>query len=285
MNYIKQYHLLIEKADKRNYEIFGISYNDSKKIKKQKMNTANVYVEEHHIIPKCICQDESSENLILLLPEEHFVAHQLLMKIYKEFPELIFACIRMTHSTKYTIRNNKCYSWIRVKFAKNQSVNRKGKKHSEETKQKISEASKRMWQNLEYRQIMSERMMGENNPFYGKTHSPEFIQKVKEYNKLHFSGENNPMFGKTHTKEAREKISSKNEPPVTCPHCGKTGGSRIMKRWHFEKCLQNSNSDNNEQKRKTGKQKQLTCPHCRTTGGASGIKRYHFDHCKYYHNE
>lgn len=262
MNYLKHYHLLIEKADNR-------------------CILPNIYKEKHHILPLCLGGDNSSDNIISLFPEDHFVAHQLLSKIYYEHPGLIFACVRMTQSTKRMIRNNKLYSWIRLKNSELQRKARTGKKHSPETRKKISAASKRTWENPEYRKMMSERMSGENNPFYGKTHSPEFIQRVKEYNTLHFSGENNPMFGKTHTKEARERISPKNESPLTCPHCGQVGGSRIMKRWHFDKCLYNPYSDNNEHGRKTGKQKQLSCPHCGKIGGASAMKRYHFNNCKH----
>ena len=54
-----------------------------------------------------------------------------------------------------------------------------------------------------YRQKMSERVKGENNPMYGKTHSEEERQKRSR----NYSGEGNPMYGKTHSKEAREAMS------------------------------------------------------------------------------
>ena len=28
----------------------------------------------------------------------------------------------------------------------------------------------------------------------------------------------------------------KPQPQITCPHCGKTGGGSMMKRWHFDRC-------------------------------------------------
>ncbi len=42
-----------------------------------------VYYEKHHITPKCVGGDNSPENLVLLTAREHFLAHYLLLKIYK----------------------------------------------------------------------------------------------------------------------------------------------------------------------------------------------------------
>lgn len=98
------------------------------------------------------------------------------------------------------------------------SLLKKGIPRSEETKRRVSEALKG-------------KMAGERNPFYGKTHPPEIMQKIIEANKgktppnkgkkgllkhteewkqkrsEDMSGENNPMYGKTHSAEARKKIS------------------------------------------------------------------------------
>lgn len=39
------------------------------------------YVERHHIIPRCMGGTDDLENLVDLTPEEHYVAHQLLVKM------------------------------------------------------------------------------------------------------------------------------------------------------------------------------------------------------------
>ena len=42
-----------------------------------------IYSEMHHILPKHSGGDNSKENLVRLLPEEHYIAHMLLWKAYK----------------------------------------------------------------------------------------------------------------------------------------------------------------------------------------------------------
>jgi group I intron endonuclease len=59
----------------------------------------------------------------------------------------------------------------------------------------------------EDRQAKSIAMTGENNHFYGKTHSEETKKLLSERNKNNYLGENNPFFGKTHSEETRLKIS------------------------------------------------------------------------------
>lgn len=61
----------------------------------------------HHIIPKCIGGTNDRNNIVALTPEEHYVAHQLLVKIHPTNDKLIFAAHRMGTS------NNKLYGWLR----------------------------------------------------------------------------------------------------------------------------------------------------------------------------
>ena len=53
--------------------------------------------------------------------------------------------------------------------------------------------------------MMSEKMQGENNPWYGKHPSEETRQKMRD-SRPDVSSENNPMYGKTHSEEARKKM-------------------------------------------------------------------------------
>ena len=57
------------------------------------------------------------------------------------------------------------------------------------------------------KKIKSRIFLGSNNPFYEKTHSESFKQKMRNTQK----GEGNNFYGKMHTKEVREKISKSNK--------------------------------------------------------------------------
>ena len=71
------------------------------------------YVERHHIIPRCMGGSDDVENLVALTPEEHYLAHLLLMKIYPDIPGLIYAIHRMSYDGKRKLPNGKMYGWVR----------------------------------------------------------------------------------------------------------------------------------------------------------------------------
>jgi len=76
------------------------------------------YKEIHHIIPRCMGGSDEPENLVSLTPEEHYVAHQLLVKIYPNNLRLVRACDVMSKDTKVSKywRRNKMYGWLRRKL-------------------------------------------------------------------------------------------------------------------------------------------------------------------------
>jgi hypothetical protein len=86
-----------------------------------------------------------SSNLVELTPEEHFVAHQLLVKIYPGIRSLTFALIIMSGKGKgQELRNNKLFGWHRRKHATATSQMNKGSNngmyghvYSEEERQKL----------------------------------------------------------------------------------------------------------------------------------------------------
>jgi hypothetical protein len=90
MNYLRHYELLINRAKLRKLEVY----------------------ETHHIIPRCVGGTNDLENLVNLTPEEHYIAHQLLIKIYPGNPKLIYAAMMMTRGRS----SNKIYGWLRRRF-------------------------------------------------------------------------------------------------------------------------------------------------------------------------
>jgi hypothetical protein len=112
--------------------------------------------------------------------------------------------------------------------------------------------------------------MGSNNPFYGKTHTVETIEKMiisrsgkspsietRKKQSIVKMGPKNHNYGKPKSAEIKKKLSislmgrkfseetrkkmsdaQKGIPKakITCPHCSKLGGISPMKRWHFNNC-------------------------------------------------
>lgn len=140
MNYQKHYDSLINKAIVE------------KRKRYKKTDARYIYYERHHIIPRCLEGNNNTANLVLLTPEEHYLAHLLLIKIYPENHKLIFAAHRMC-SGKY--RNNKMYGWIRRKVAEALSKLHTGKKRSAESIEMTAAALR------------------------GRKHSPETIENMR----------------------------------------------------------------------------------------------------------
>jgi hypothetical protein len=106
MNYKKHYDLLIEKAKNRTYD---------------------GYVELHHIVPRCLGGSDDRTNLVPLTPEEHYVAHQLLVKIHPGNYALVKAAAMMVPSRP----SNRLYGWIRKQLAKAMSDAQTGENNSQ----------------------------------------------------------------------------------------------------------------------------------------------------------
>lgn len=105
------------------------SYHYKKLCERAKNRTLDCYTEKHHVIPCCMGGTDDSENLVELTPEEHYVAHQLLVKIYPDHKGLIWAALMMTgHSTSNNRNNNKSYGWLKRKWQRT-SKQRRGKKN------------------------------------------------------------------------------------------------------------------------------------------------------------
>lgn len=132
------------------------------------------YTETHHILPKSMGGTDDKTNLIVLSARLHFIAHYLLWKSYQN-QSMTAAFILMKASNKVQKRyyNSKLYE--------------KAKK--------------------EYSKIQSIRMSGENNTFYGKSHTKETREKISiAKQKLLESDWINPHIGMTRSDETKEKI-------------------------------------------------------------------------------
>lgn len=202
--------------------------------KRKNILLENCYFERHHIIPKCLGGDDSTDNLVNLTPEEHFLAHQLLVKIYPTHQGLKYALYLMTISPSGKRNNNKLYGWIKRDYSDNriQSSGFTGRKHKPETIEKMKAARAK--------QIISEETkLKISKTKTGSKMSPEAIASMNE------KRNNNPNWIQARknlclSDEARSKISAANNgrvfPEKTCPHCKKSGAGPNMTRYHFDNC-------------------------------------------------
>ena len=208
------------------------------------------YTEKHHIIPRCMGGTNHKSNLVRLTPEAHYVAHQLLVKIYPLNEKLVFAANRMASGNQ---RNNKLYGWIRRKLAIAISVNNKGnpspnkgKSMSAETKAKISAANigKPSWYKGVPRSAETKAKISAANK--GTIRSAEYLANLRASKKdKPCSNETRAKLsaahkGKPKSAEHNAKNSAaqkgKAKPKIICPHCNKEGAGSGMSRFHFDKC-------------------------------------------------
>jgi signal recognition particle GTPase len=123
----------------------------------------------------------------------------------------------------------------------------KGKKHTEETKQAMSEKKLGIKKSKETKEKMSKAQLG-NKKRLGQKHTEETKQLMSEkaigrkhpqeiLDKISKSrtGLKNK---KSRSNESRQKMSeaTKSIPIIFCPHCIKSGKPHVMKRWHFDNC-------------------------------------------------
>jgi hypothetical protein len=188
-------------------------------ISRSKSRTIEGYTEKHHIVPKCMGGQDTDDNIVNLTPEEHYVAHQLLVKMYPCNYQLVGAAMMMTRHTTKRRMNNKLFGWLRVRASKLTL----GIPKSEETKMKM-----RKPKSDAHREKISKVQLenGGNGP---KKHTDETKAKISKSGK-----------GQKRSIDTRIKLGlvhkGKKHPVKTCPHCGLTGGASPMTRFHFENC-------------------------------------------------
>ncbi len=153
---------------------------------KKKKYHANEYLERHHIIPRHAGGTDNKKNLIKLSLKDHMLAHKIRYEIYGNRYDL----------SAYSYMTGQSAKAKRAICAAN-GAKSKGRKLTEEHKQKISKATS-----------------GQNNPFYGKTHTTEVRKKLKENS-----------YGRRWSEESKEKLSKtlKTKPETTRPRRCKVG--------------------------------------------------------------
>lgn len=132
----------------------------SNKAHRHKLND-KTYYEIHHIIPDCLGGSNDISNKVLLTAREHYIAHLLLTRIYPHSVGL--------HSATFLLKGR-----LKCRYSS-----------------RLYEANK-----IKFVKLQSARMLGENNHFYGKSHSDNSKLKMKaSRSRINLLGENNSNFG------------------------------------------------------------------------------------------
>lgn len=127
------------------------------------------YSEKHHIIPRCLGGTDEVTNLVSLTPEEHYLCHLLLVKIYPKDIRLVRAAMFMTASNTTQKRNNKAYGWLKRQY----SDYMRGPNNPQKLNPRSGERHHTFNRTIEFnftekgRKVLSEKMMGTKNPISG----------------------------------------------------------------------------------------------------------------------
>lgn len=193
MNYQKHYDQLIK----------------SRKLLNRKKKQG-IYYENHHIIPVWLNGSNDKNNLVLLTGREHFIAHRLLAKIYKD-PSSLYALANMGWDNKNGRKlTSKQFEITRIAFAQANSLAKSGIILTEEHKRKIGEAGMGSVFSEESRLKKSKSLKGkifteEHKQNLRKPKSEEHKRKLSEAAKLR-----DPATRK-HSEETKKKIRESNK--------------------------------------------------------------------------
>jgi hypothetical protein len=192
MNYQRIYNEIVNSAKGRGLDKSLIHY----------------YTEKHHIIPKCVGGDNSSNNLVLLTGREHYLCHWLLWRINKDNKLLFYPFHMMTflNTTKsgnkrYELKlSSKQYDKIRSQLSeikKTEVPGFLGKKHSDESNLKNSLAHKGS-NHINFGKHLSESTRNKiGNAHRGKVTLESTKEKLRAFN-----------LGKKYSLEARKHMSN-----------------------------------------------------------------------------
>lgn len=149
-----------------------------KKLERIILKRNGEYFEGHHIIPKSkggtgnSNRPKNNQNIVLLTSREHFLAHWLLWRIYRDRSSaLAFHKMMSVNGNQNRITSSRGYEEARDAYRLTNLGNQYGK-----GKTKIISDEQKKKQSL----IMKGKYLGENNPFFNKKHTEESKNKIRK---------------------------------------------------------------------------------------------------------
>ena len=209
--YTKIYYQIIDKASHRNRQ--------------------ECYYEKHHIIPKSLGGSDDEDNIVYLLPREHYVAHHLLTKMLegKNKHKMTFALHTFFHFNKHRRLNFTARQYeyhknefakackIRVSHTKSDIYRFKHRKTLEEFVGTISEFGDHS--GLTQQEVNFLRVASEDETVATRwiKNWGVWVDSLQDwsYNK---------------------RMKDRKQTPVICEHCNKRVSPGNYSRWHGKKC-------------------------------------------------
>ena len=157
----------------------------------------------HHIIPKHMGGTDNPSNLIELTVEEHAEEHRKLFEEHGSAYDFVaWKALSGQITSDEARRLATIATWT-------------GRKHTEETKEKIKEARAN--------QVMF-------------SHLEETKKKISDSLIGHSVSDDTRKLISEKTKGKSKSTKGQPKRKIDCPHCGKVGAIAMMYRWHFDNC-------------------------------------------------
>ena len=218
------------------------------------------YCEKHHIIPKSLGGSNKKENIVFLSAKDHFLCHKLL--------------------TKFTTGTSNQKMWNALwRMMNKQSHNQL--RDYEFTPEEYEEAR------INHSKIQSARMSKENNPFYGKKHSPETKKKMSEskkgktYEEIFGSEYAAVMKQQRKVETTGKKRSNATKEKIRKSKLGKPRDPELMKSIGQKLKGRKQSQDTLEKKKVAREAGKKTCEYCGKRTMLTNYKRWHGKSCKY----
>ncbi len=221
------------------------------------------YTETHHIQPRSLGGTDDINNLVELTAREHFICHWLLVKMTTgEDHYKMLNALRMMRAEKHgqqryeTAITSRVYESIKIEYSILQSERIRGEKNPMWNRTHTEEARKAISEKNTGKKLTEEQIAKQVAAQTGRKRKPfseEWITKMSESKK----GEKNPRYGVELSEETRRKI-----------------GDRIRGR------KQTDEEKARRAEANRGKVKpKILCHHCQQMIAVNTYPRWHGDSC------
>ena len=222
------------------------------------------YTESHHIVPRSLGGGDDMDNLVNLTAREHFICHWILVKMTtgQERHKMLNALRMMRaekegqqrYNTKITAR---VYESIKQEYAELQSKTFKGKGNGMFGKHHTQEAKDKIRQKNLGKKLTPEQVEKLKKAMTGKK-KPPITEEHRAKLSAAGSGKNNANYGKTASEETRKKIGDK------------LRGRKQTEEEKLARSLANMGK----------KREKKLCPHCAQLVAVNGYARWHGANCR-----